>query len=145
MTIKIVTVILEYAVLFCICAFIYRIMRAIYKDLNDKAHDDNKPQHAGKKAALNVLQSSDENIINKRILFSDVLTLGRGPDNNIILSDAYVSYHHAVISPVKNQYQIEDLHSRNHTYVNEAELENKIFLRDGDIIKIGTTVFKFER
>ncbi|TCS76450.1 FHA domain-containing protein [Pectinatus cerevisiiphilus] len=144
MTIKIAVVALEYALLFCICAFIYKTMRAMYGDLHDKAYEETKVT-VNKKVALVILQSYDEKLVNKRILFSDMLTLGRGVDNNIVLADAYVSHHHAVISPVKNQYQLEDLHSRNHTYVNEKVLLGKIFLQNGDIIKIGTTVFKFER
>ncbi|WP_182185775.1 FHA domain-containing protein [Pectinatus frisingensis] len=144
MIIKTVMVILEYALLLFICAFICKTMRAIYKDLYNDSHEKGNVRSI-KKVALLVLQSYDENIINKRVLFTELITLGRGPDNNIVLSDAYVSYHHAVISHIKNQYQIEDLHSRNHTYVNEQEIRNKSFLQNGDIIKIGTTVFKFER
>ncbi|MDQ0202322.1 FHA domain-containing protein [Pectinatus haikarae] len=144
MTIKILITALEYALLFCICAFVYKTMRAMYFDIREKAYSKNEA-HAEKKVALLILQSYDERLLNKRILFSDMLTLGRGPDNDIVLSDAYVSHHHAVISPIKNQYQIEDLHSRNRTYVNETELDNKIFLQNEDIIKIGTTIFRFER
>lgn len=144
MTIKIVITALEYVLLLCICAFVYKTMRAMYLDIRERAYSNNKA-HTGKKAALLILQSYDERLLNKRILFSDMLTLGRGPDNDIVLSDAYVSHHHAVISPIKNQYQLEDLHSRNRTYVNETELNNKIFLQNEDIIKIGTTIFRFER
>ncbi|WP_196592720.1 FHA domain-containing protein [Pectinatus sottacetonis] len=143
MTINILMIILEYAVLFCICAFIYKVMSAIYHELHTEAYED-KAQ-INHKAALTILETYDDKLINKRILFSETLTLGRGADNNIILSEAYVSHHHAIISPVKNQYQIEDLRSRNHTYVNGQEIMGKTFLKNGDIIKIGTTVLKFER
>lgn len=145
MTLKILSAVIDYAILFCICGFVYKIMHAMYHSLYKAAYADDKLKTTGKKAALVILQSYDQKLVGKRILFSDTLTLGRGTDNNIVMADAYVSHHHAVISSVKNQYQIEDLHSRNYTYVNDRELTNKIFLQNEDIIKIGTTVFKFER
>ena len=65
--------------------------------------------------------------------------------NDIVLDDIYVSHHHAVISPVRNLYQIEDLQSRNHTYINGNILNGKEFLQNGDVIKIGCVSFRFER
>lgn len=144
MTIKIAIAAVEYVILFCICAFVYKTMRAMYKQLHEKAYSEATVQ-SGRKAALTVLRSYDENLVNKRISFSSLISIGRGPDNNIILTDAYVSHHHATVAPIKNQYQLEDLRSRNHTYVNNKEVHGKIFLRNEDVIKIGTTVFKFER
>ena len=50
-----------------------------------------------------------------------------------------------MISPVRNLYQIEDLQSRNHTYINGNILNGKEFLQNGDVIKIGCVSFRFER
>ena len=56
-----------------------------------------------------VLEAVDAKLANKKISFSGQITIGRGSENDIVLDDIYVSHHHAVISPVRNLYQIEDL------------------------------------
>ena len=44
-----------------------------------------------------------------------------------------------------NLYVIEDLGSRNHTYVNDRQLNGKAYLKAGDLIRIGFLTLKFER
>ncbi len=46
------------------------------------------------------------------------LTVGRHPDNDIVLDDATVSAHHAVIESMPYGYQIRDLDSTNGMRVN---------------------------
>ncbi|MBB5335531.1 FHA domain-containing protein [Pectinatus brassicae] len=138
---NIVMIALQYILLFIICFFIYKIMKAVYKDLHQAAYSSDT---AGKKAALIIIDSYDENIISNKINFTTSVSIGRGSENDIVLTDNYVSHHHATINAFKNQYQLEDLHSRNCTYVND-EAVNKIFLQNGDIVKIGNTSFRFER
>lgn len=91
------------------------------------------------------MEAVDTKLANKKISFSGQISIGRGSENDIVLDDIYVSHHHAVISPVRNLYQIEDLQSRNHTYINGNILNGKAFLQNGDIIKIGCVTFRFER
>ena len=62
-----------------------------------------------------------------------------------MVPDAYVSHHHAQITARGNQYVLEDLGSRNHTYVNGAEIDGRTYLTPGDIIRIGFVSLKFER
>ena len=66
-------------------------------------------------------------------------------DNDIVIDDAYVSHHHAVINQVNQRYVLEDLESVNHTYLNDRILRQKTILQNGDRIKIGLVTFKFER
>lgn len=75
------------------------------------------------------------------------LTIGRAPDNEIVLVDTTVSNHHAVIvrfisNAEQTEFYIEDLVSTNHTYVNNKEVSRRQ-LQEGDIIRIGTTRLKF--
>ena len=75
----------------------------------------------------------------------DVLMVGRGRDNHIVIPEGYVSHHHAQIYRHGNQYVIEDLGSINHTYVNGQILEGRAYLRPGDKIRIGLVTLRFER
>ena len=77
------------------------------------------------------------------------ICIGRGEENDICISDELVSKEHAVIEVVllseeKSQveYVIQDLKSTNHTYVNDKPV-SLYKLKNGDMIRIGVTNFKF--
>jgi serine phosphatase RsbU (regulator of sigma subunit) len=66
----------------------------------------------------------------------DRYILGRHPDCNIVLDAASVSRQHAQIVRENGQYFIEDLHSRNGTFVNGRSITARTPLEDGDRLKI---------
>ena len=74
--------------------------------------------------------------------------LGRSGRNDMILKDRVVSRRHALISEYEGSYYIEDLFSRNKTYVNGRTLSpgQRIELKPGDIIKLAenSVLFTFE-
>lgn len=74
-------------------------------------------------------------------------TIGRAPDNQLVLSnDPKVSSHHAELRLEGQNYTLVDLGSTNHTFVNEHELylNSPRLLQHGDIIRIGDTQFSYE-
>jgi diguanylate cyclase (GGDEF)-like protein len=70
------------------------------------------------------------------------VTIGRGPDNDIVCDMDNVSRSHAKVFASNTGVFIEDLGSTNGTFVNDAEVKREK-LRNGDLIKIGGTIFKF--
>jgi len=71
-------------------------------------------------------------------------TLGRAPDNDIILEDPKVSRHHAVIAFTEERYSITDLESANGTFVNGIRVrESHHPLRAEDVISLGDTELTF--
>jgi adenylate cyclase len=70
------------------------------------------------------------------------ITLGRGKDNSLILSDKYVSRQHAQIKKSKEGYLLTDLGSFNGTEVNGKSIQS-ILLKHNDKIKIGLTNLTF--
>lgn len=69
--------------------------------------------------------------------------IGREDDNVIrIVDDAYVSGHHARISVVGDGVVVDDLASRNGTFLNGAKLSDRRPLRIGDRLQIGYTVLE---
>ncbi|MCL2320579.1 MAG: FHA domain-containing protein [Oscillospiraceae bacterium] len=70
------------------------------------------------------------------------ITIGRKPDNTLILSDEFVSGNHARISIIDDECYIEDLNSTNGTYVNNGRIKGKVLLEPSDEVKIGTVLFK---
>lgn len=69
--------------------------------------------------------------------------LGRHPDCDIVLDAAAVSRQHAQILTEDGQYFIEDLHSRNGTFVNGKLIQGRHALVSGDRIKICDLLFAF--
>jgi len=64
------------------------------------------------------------------------LTIGRAPDNMLVLAHPQVSAHHARLVREGGTYRILDLNSTNHVYVN-SELTTSHLLKLGDEIRIG--------
>jgi DNA-binding response OmpR family regulator len=64
------------------------------------------------------------------------LTMGRGPDNDLVFPDREISRHHCRIRRVGRQYILEDLNSRNGTLINGEAITEPRALRDGDEIQI---------
>jgi ABC-type multidrug transport system ATPase subunit len=68
------------------------------------------------------------------------LTLGRAPDNDIILTSAVVSGHHARITPAgQDRYTMVDLDSRNGLTYEGQRVHSKP-LREGNVLKIADQV-----
>src|SRR6266581_4317394 len=67
------------------------------------------------------------------------MTIGRAPDNDVILDDPAVSRHHARIERSGAVTSIVDLGSANATRINDSEVDPKVTyrLREGDTVRIG--------
>ena len=74
---------------------------------------------------------------------SGVIGIGREPDNTIpIADDTYLSGHHAKVSAADGRVVVDDLGSRNGTYLNGARITEPRTVKVGDRIQIGYTVFE---
>jgi ABC transport system ATP-binding/permease protein len=65
-----------------------------------------------------------------------VITVGRLPDNDVVLNHPQVSAHHARLERAGHTYHLVDLNSTNHVYIN-AHKANSHHLKPGDEIRIG--------
>jgi predicted component of type VI protein secretion system len=63
-------------------------------------------------------------------------TIGRWPDNDIVIADRWVSRHHARIVHQGLRYLVEDLDSKNGTFINGQRLSEPQELEDGDRIQV---------
>mgnify|MGYP003498818034 FL=1 len=68
------------------------------------------------------------------------LTIGRLPDNDIVINNPMVGRHHAkIVMEQGERYEIIDLQSTNGTYVNGRKVKGQMPLRPGDRIMLGNT------
>jgi len=70
--------------------------------------------------------------------------IGRSPDNDIVLSDAKVSRHHAVITDDGRTFLITDLGSANGVRVSGKRIDPSAELRENDRFRIGDQEFTIE-
>jgi len=93
-----------------------------------------------KEACLVVLYGDD--LGKKFNLDAPSILIGRSNKSDIQIDQESVSRNHAKIMNTGKSVIVRDLGSTNGTYVND-ELIDEYVLRDGDLIKIGRTIFKF--
>ena len=70
--------------------------------------------------------------------------IGRHPTCHVVLDNAAVSRHHAQILESHGLYFLEDLRSRNGTFLNGEPLSSRAELRDGDQIRICDVLMSFQ-
>src|SRR5439155_25162838 len=76
-------------------------------------------------------------------LVDDLITIGRGPDNTIIINNASVSARHAHLQLAGETYRLKDLGSTNGTLVNGKSVTETL-LSFYDWIIFGATEVRFE-
>ena len=69
--------------------------------------------------------------------------VGRHPDCQVVLEVGAVSRHHAQIVADNGKYFVEDLQSRNGTYVNDQMIDGRHPLNQGDLLRICDVAFTF--
>jgi len=73
------------------------------------------------------------------------ITVGRLPDNDIVVAEQFCSSRHAVIFPTESGYSVLDNHSKNGTFVNGKRIQSETALKRGDEILIGLTRIIFDK
>jgi hypothetical protein len=71
-------------------------------------------------------------------------TLGRSPDNDIILDDRRISRHHAQLVAVGESLLLRDLQSANGTWVNARRVVEQE-IQSGDLVSLGGVELVFKR
>lgn len=64
------------------------------------------------------------------------LAIGRAPDNDLILTSAEISSHHALCFFERDQFRVRDLGSTNGTFLNGTRITEEV-LKVGDVLRVG--------
>ena len=74
----------------------------------------------------------------------DLNTIGRSPENDVVVQDAYVSRRHcAILVHVGDNCEVHDIASKNGTYLNGKKLAGPTRLNTGDEIRMCDSQFVF--
>jgi hypothetical protein len=76
----------------------------------------------------------------RMVALAGPVTVGRAGDANLVLADELVSRHHAQITPRGSGAVVEDLGSRNGTFVNGEAVHGPAYLTPGDQLQLGVTL-----
>ena len=90
------------------------------------------------------LRYNEKKIKDFSLMRGQNLTIGRNPDNDIVIDNAAVSGYHARIESVAASFVIRDLNSTNGLFVNKKKVETHA-LQHNDIISIGKHELVFDR
>ena len=83
---------------------------------------------------------SDKMRENQWVLAKDSVVIGRGEDCDIVLPERQVSRRHIRIYREDDVYYVQDLESRNGTWVNGQQLKGTHRLQDGDQISLALAI-----
>lgn len=77
-----------------------------------------------------------------RLDLEAITTLGRSPTNNVSLESTYISTEHTRVIYRDRSLWVEDLGSKNGTYVNGQRISAPVAVRPNDILQVGDVKFK---
>ena len=87
------------------------------------------------KLTISVFDGSDGQ---KEQIFSEFpISIGRLPDNDIVIIDKFVSRRHSEIRADGTSFILKDLHSTNGSVINNDLVDESTVLNDQDVVKIG--------
>lgn len=71
------------------------------------------------------------------------VTIGREPDNTLVVeNDTYISSYHAKVAIENGAVVVDDLGSRNGTFLNGTKITKQYTVNTGDRIQVGYTVLE---
>ena len=119
-------------------AFLIGALLTLWRDLVKHQANTLRPPIAEVK-----LKFADHAPFDEHIFQQPKITLGRAPGCDCILDNSTVSTKHAQLSYHHSQWWVEDLSSRNGTYLNQTRIEVPTVIIDGDEIRCGEVEFTF--
>ncbi len=113
------------------------------RNYNVQGEPKKTPRYVRKLVGWLVTYSLDELGVDYK-LYEGRNVIGRDTDSNITVNDCRMSGKHAVLLFRANKYSLTDCQSSHGTFVNDEDIElEPRYLKDGDVIRMGNTVFKF--
>lgn len=139
---KLVTFTFGIVFIILLYVIIYYALKIMYKDVKTGVKARNNS--SGIRYGIEVIQTGVNSTLEQGsvVPIRGIITLGRKPENTIVLTEPFVSGNHAKIYAKNNNLYVEDLNSTNGVYVNNERIQEKYKLVADDEVKIGSAIFK---
>ena len=143
-----VLTVLKFCFLALLYLFLFRVVQVVAKKLRapsgDEVPDGRRERKARKGVRLQILEPASHE--GELYPLGEEITVGRGGGCGIVLpDDHFVSTVHARVFRRGDEVFVEDLGSRNGTFVNGTTVAAPIRLRRGDRVQFGETVAEVVR
>jgi len=70
--------------------------------------------------------------------------IGRDIENTIVIDDTQISKQHACLDVSQGKVFVQDMDSRNGIYLNGKKIQRKTALKEGSLLKLGSTILRYE-
>ena len=139
---KLVTFTFGIVFIILLYVIIYYALKIMYKDV--KTGGKARNNSSGIRYGIEFIQTGVNSTLEQGsvVPIRGIITLGRKPENTIVLTEPFVSGNHAKIYAKNNNLYVEDLNSTNGVYVNNERIQEKYKLVADDEVKIGSAIFK---
>jgi pSer/pThr/pTyr-binding forkhead associated (FHA) protein len=143
-----VLTVLKFCFLALLYLFLFRVVQVVVRELRapeaDEAADGRRDRKTRKGVRLRILEPQEHQ--GELYQLGEEITVGRGGGCSIVLpDDHYVSTLHARVFRRGDEVLVEDLGSRNGTYLNGSPVTSATRLRRGDRVQFGQTVAEVVR
>jgi FOG: FHA domain len=135
-----------FAILFIVILYIiiYYALKIMNKDIKGGNRKRGASKRGQKSYGIEVESAGDNPNLKQGTLIHirDTVSIGRRDDNSIVLTDSFVSGHHAKLFIRNNNFYVEDLGSTNGTFINSSRIDGRVKLNVNDELKIGSVIFR---
>jgi FHA domain len=143
-----VLTVLKYCFLALVYLFLFRVVQVVIRELrapaSDEAGDGRRERRGRRDVRLRILEPVSHE--GELYPLGEEITVGRGGGCGIVLpDDTYVSTVHARLFRRGSDVFVEDLGSRNGTFLNGDPVSTATRLRRGDRVQFGETVAEVVR
>lgn len=143
-----ISTILSYVFTVIIYLFIFAVMRLIYMDVKKMSRFENDTVNVSQtpNASLKPVKSKIQltSSLKRRYPIYGEAVIGRNKNCDIVINEKFVSGEHLRIWFDDGEWYLEDLGSRNGTFVNEQRIRHVVLLDPEDVISVGGLNFVFE-
>jgi hypothetical protein len=164
-----VLTILKFCLIGLIFLFLTRVLRAVWVEINSpgpeglpsgsgsdlgtrssldqqtrRPNEGRKRDRSRKRDAPNPTLTVTEPIERRGDVFTldSEMTIGRAPGCAVVVTDSFASQLHARVFERDGNWYVEDLGSRNGTWLNRTQVHGPTKLEPGDLVKVGDTVLE---
>lgn len=144
MSFDVLLFILRLAFLILLYVFLFAVVKVAWGSMRKTAEARETVVPPSSMVRLRVVSGGRNGFADQAFDLWSAATLGRAPDNTIVLPDPSVSAHHATIRQEQGQWLVQDLQSTNGTAVNRSWLSAPARLYPGDTVRMGEVVLRLE-
>jgi len=144
LSLEVIILILRIAVVALLYLFLYRVLRAILRELRTASIADTAP--ASEYGYLVVLDAGQTGLQpGKKFPLNQINTIGRAVTNDVPLNDTFLSSNHAQLEWDGTNWVLQDVGSTNGTWISGQRIAAPTAINYGDVIQLGRIGLRLSR